>query len=148
MIVAIIDDSDDKIAALKRWLNNYNSEWEVVMARSFQSGVRLLKSVSPDVVLLDMTLPTSEHTDGRAEGRKRLLGGKEILAEMEFEGVNSKVVVCTQFDIFPAPSGSMSLDSLTAELKREYPDFFLGSIYFSHTDQGWCSKLSAFLEGI
>lgn len=148
MNVLIIDDSDDKISALTKEVVEWSPASVVSIAKSFQSGIKQLRSLKPDIVLLDMTLPTSEFPDGRASGRKRFLGGKELLAEMEFEELESKVIICTQFDTFPGPSGSISLNSLVTQLSQDHPGLVTGGLFFSHVDTSWRNKLRQLLGEI
>ena len=73
MKVLIIDDSDYKIQALQSLVKDLGIACEVEIALRFKQGwVRSAKQ--PDLLLLDMTLPTSERTDGRLEGRTRIFG--------------------------------------------------------------------------
>lgn len=148
MNVLIIDDSDDKINYLMKEIQDWSRASQISIAKSFQSGIKKLKALKPDLVLLDMTLPTSEFPDGRASGRKRFLGGRELLAEMDFEELQSKVIIFTQFDSFPGPRGSISLQSLLKELERDYPNHLIGGIYFSHIDNSWRAQLRSALSKI
>lgn len=146
MKVLIIDDSDYKIQALQALLKQTGVASEMFLARSFQSGLRAIKETSPDLLLLDMTLPTSERSDGRLEGRTRIYGGREILAEMELDNLRPKVVVVTQFDHFGEPPHSTDLSVLLRQLEELYPNHFLGGVYFSNIDSSWQPKLLGILE--
>lgn len=148
MNALIIDDSEDKVNALRGILADWNPAMAIHVARSFQGAISALLKFEYRIVLLDMTLPTYEHPDGRADGRQRLYGGRELLAEMEFENVATKVVICTQFDSFPGPNGAVSLGSLLGELLATYPKLLVGGVYYSHVDSCWRREIAALLKKI
>lgn len=145
MKVLIIDDSEYKIKSIKAVVEAFLNANEIDVAKSFQTGlVKLLNK--PDLLLLDMTLPTSEGDDGQLEGRMRIFGGKEIMAEMEFLEINSKVVIITQFDRFGDPQNEINSADLFDLLKAEFPTLYYGGIYFSHVDFAWRQELGALLK--
>jgi DNA-binding NarL/FixJ family response regulator len=141
MNVLIIDDSDYKIKSLKALLAELDFISDVFVAKSFHSGIRALAEIKPQLVLLDMTLPTSERADGRLEGRTRIYGGREILMEMEEDRIDAKVIVVTQFDHFGEPPNSIDLKTLLTELHDQYPTLFVGGVYYSNVDARWRDNL-------
>lgn len=150
MNVLIIDDSEDKVSALRAEVLDWQPEANILVARSFQGAMKMLTSTSSKlhVILLDMTLPTHDNPDGSCGGRNRLYGGRELLAEMDFEGVQTTVILCTQFDTFPGPDGPTSLQDLVGILRREYPGLLCGGIYFSHVDSSWRAQLRRMLNSM
>jgi DNA-binding NarL/FixJ family response regulator len=148
MRLLIIDDSEYKIQSLQAVVKECLGGSETKVAKCFQTGVRVLNEFKPDLVLLDMSLPTSERSDGELEGRTRIFGGKDILAEMKFEGIKSKVVVVTQFDHFGEPPNSINLETLLSQLKNSFPELYAGGVYYSNVDASWREKLRAILQAI
>src|SRR4051812_45722790 len=100
MRILILDDSDYKIKSIHDALIEWKVSQDTQIARSFQKGLLAIKQFLPDLIILDMTLPTSEREDGVLTGRTRVFGGREILHEMELESIDAKVIVVTQFDRF------------------------------------------------
>jgi CheY-like chemotaxis protein len=148
MKILIIEDSDYKIQSLQSLLKECGIGSDVQVAKCFQSGKRALREFQPDLLLLDMTLPTSERSDGQLEGRTRIFGGREILAEMEFLNCKAKVVIVTQFDNFGEPPNSVDLKSLFQILKERFPSLFLGGVYYSNVDSSWQGNLRRILKQI
>lgn len=148
MKALIIDDTEYKIESLTGILAECAFISQVRVARSFQSGVHTVKDYRPDVVLLDMSLPTSERPSGELEGRTRIYGGREILAEMDFDELDARVIIVTQFDHFGEPPHSVTLETLLAQLQKSYPKLFVGGIYYSNVDTLWRHKLLTLLENI
>ena len=145
MKVLIIDDSDYKIDALKSVLESGKFATNIAIARSFHTGVRQLQEFAPDLVLLDMSIPTFEGPQGELGGRTRLFGGRELLAEMEFLELKARVIVVTQFDRFGDGPNTVELNALLADLTDAHPELVLGGIYYSNTDTRWRDKLWGFL---
>lgn len=146
MNVLVIDDSDYKIEALERVLAKRFAATSVVVARSFISGLKELESYTPDVVLLDMSLPTYDPGQPGRDGRMRIYGGREILVEMELLALDAKVVVITQFDIFGEPPNTKDLLTLNSELKQEFPTHYAGTVYYNNRAAGWENDLVQMLQ--
>jgi DNA-binding NarL/FixJ family response regulator len=144
----IIEDLEYKIESLQSAINREYKDAQVKVARSFQTGKRALKEFLPDVVLLDMTLPTSEKPDGKLEGRNRIFGGRDILAEMDDLGLTCKVVIVTQFDSFDDPPKSITAKDLFQQLGQKYPKQFVGGIYYSNVDSTWQQQLRRILKSL
>lgn len=148
MRILIIDDSDYKIKNIQSLLGESSIDCSVRIAKSFQRGVQSLKEFKPDLVLLDMTLPTSERPDGGLEGRMRIFGGREILAEMQFEELKAKVIIVTQFDHFGEPPTSVELRALLQQLKEKFPEHYAGGVYYSNVTSAWREDLGAMIRRI
>jgi hypothetical protein len=88
-----------------------------------------------------MTLPTFENRYGEIEGRMRLYGGRELLAEMEFLNLSAKVIIVTQFDRFGEPPNTIELPSLLKQLSQAYPELIIGGVYYSNVNSRWRQEL-------
>lgn len=141
MKILIVDDSEYKVEAMRSLLAECCATTEVIVARSFQGGLARLEEECPDLVLLDMTLPTSEREDGQLDGRDRLYGGKELLGEMDLIELDTSVILVSQFDHFGEPPHSVQLGTLTEQLKLQYPSLFVDSVYYSNVDSRWRERL-------
>jgi DNA-binding NarL/FixJ family response regulator len=148
MKILIIEDSDYKIQSLISFLNSMQLAEEVEVARSYQTAKKLLKEFSPELVLLDMTLPTSEKPDGQLEGRNRIFGGRDILAEIEFLDVECHVIIVTQFDSFGEPPNTINAKDLFQQLSSKYKRYFIGGVYYSNVDSSWQGQLKLLLKTI
>jgi CheY-like chemotaxis protein len=146
MKVLIIDDSEYKIKSLSEFIKERQHSSEIIIARSFQCAIREIKVHRPALILLDMTLPTSTDAMGQLEGRVRIFGGREILSEMDLEGITSNVIVFTQFDHFGEQTHSVDRETLFGQLAKQFPNVFIGGIYYSNIDSHWRGQLSALLN--
>lgn len=146
MTVLIIDDSDYKIESLEELLRPLPYVGKIRVARSFHGGLHAILSDKPDIILMDMSIPTSERDDGSPDGRDRMFGGRELMAEMQFHHVTAHVIVVTQFDQFGAPDQAITLEALLDELHNRFPSLFLGGVYYNIVDSGWKLKLVRLLS--
>ena len=146
MKALIIDDIEYKIQSLRSVLEKFECIKDIKIAKSFQTGVHAILEYQPDLVLLDMSLPTSERSGGEPEGRNRMYGGREILSEMKSEDIAAKVIIVTQFDNFGHAPNIISLDNLLNQLKRDYPRLFAGGIYYDFADVAWKAKLTTLIK--
>src|SRR5690348_9464414 len=148
MKILIIEDSDYKIQSLLSFLNSMRLGEQVQVARSYQAGKKMLKEFSPELLLLDMTLPTSEKADGQLEGRIRIFGGRDILGELQFLDIDCRVIIVTQFDSFGQPPNTINAKDLFQQLSTKYGKYFVGGVYYSNVDSAWQGQLKIFLRTI
>lgn len=141
MKILVIDDSEYKIEGVRSLLNSIGFNENVVFARSFQSGMRALREFKPDLTILDMTIPTSETSTGELEGRVRIFGGRDFLAEIDYENITTKVIILTQFDRFLGSAKPIDLATLSKQLTAAYPKILDSTIYFSNVNSVWQSEL-------
>ncbi|MHB1078345.1 MAG: response regulator [Prosthecobacter sp.] len=146
MKMLIIDDADYKIDAMRDVVSNVLPKADIQVARSFQTGLHAIEASKPDLILLDMTLPTSERSDKKLDGRMRFYGGRELMAEMELIEVESKVIIVTQFDNFPSHPNSTTLSELLDTLKRRFPKIYLGGVHYDTNSGAWRSELEILLK--
>jgi hypothetical protein len=148
MKFAIIDDSSYKIDSLFGILSRKFPESPIEIAKTFQSAMKMLGDYQPDVVLLDMSLPTSEKEDGRIGGRGRIYGGRELMAEMEFMEIAPQVIIVSQFEAFREDGVSVDLAVLLKELEQDFPALYVGGVFYSTVDNTWEGKLDTLLHRI
>lgn len=146
MKILILDDSDYKIKNIQDALREWSIGDDILVARSFQKGMMAIKNLKPDLVVLDMTLPTSERDDGILTGRSRMFGGREIIEEIAFEQLSLKVIVVTQFDRFGEPPKSLLLEDLIDDLHERFSNMFIGGIYYNNVDTRWREDLRTLLR--
>jgi DNA-binding NarL/FixJ family response regulator len=145
MKVLIIEDTDYKVEGLSNVVAEALPNAKVTCARAFHTGIEKLREFKPNIVLLDMTLPTFETETGELDGRTRLYGGREVLAEMEFAGVKPKVIIVTQFDRFGEPPNVIEFPALLKQLSKSFPDLISGGVYFSNVTTRWRRDLHSLL---
>lgn len=146
MIIYLIEDDDLKATRLIEYINTYFPKGEISRFFSYQSGLRALQQTLPDLLLLDMTIPTFDPGPKRREGRPRSLGGKDIMRKMLHGNLNTKVVVVTQFGNFGEGDTSINCEQLKQSCKQEFPGLFCGLSQYHASSTDWRLELDEILE--
>lgn len=144
MQILLIEDDEEKLRQITDFLMSSFTEPKVVVARSFDAGLRkvISDSTTTDVVLLDMSMPSydiswREPTGGVPES----FAGRELLAQMKLRSIRIPTIVVTMFDSFGEKPNKMSLEQLSAQLKQHYSPPFRDLVYYNSRQEGWRSAL-------
>ena len=100
MNLLIIEDDMSKIKKIKSFIEDNYQEFSVNEAHSYQSGMKNVLNFKPDVILLDMSLPTYDVSPREQGGRPRSFGGRDILYEIKRKKMSSRAIIVTQFEDF------------------------------------------------
>ncbi len=142
MQLLLVEDDQNKRDRITAYLAEDYPSVSVSVACSLVSGLRAANEISPDLVILDMTLP---NYDGPTEGRSNRMhafGGEEFLRQAKRRKINTKVVVVTQFETFGDPPNLKTLIDISNSLSQKYAEIFIGSIYYHASQSKWKSELS------
>lgn len=144
MKILIVEDDFDKRERIRSHvISSLSTDVEVIEAESLRSGLKALinSATGFDLVLLDMSMPGFDITaDERFGGEPESFAGEEIMAQMKLRGLNSPVVIITQYKSFA--KGAVGLDDLEREFSRLYSEFFKGVIYYNSALERWKMDLS------
>ncbi|WP_433740042.1 response regulator [Pseudomonas putida] len=147
MTIYIVEDSALKANNIISFLSEFYGEDEQLrLFLSFQSGLKALELEPPGLVILDMTLPTFDRRPNAREGRLRPLGGYDIMRKLKLKNINTKVIVVTQLESFGDDEDEVSFKEITAQCYREFPEFFLGSVYYDQNGTSWRHELEKILR--
>ncbi|HWE96273.1 MAG TPA: hypothetical protein VG269_20080 [Tepidisphaeraceae bacterium] len=144
MRVLIIDDDGDKRKALAEFVRELYPDAVNIEKASYQSGCEEALISAPDIILLDMTLPTYDviPAEGETGGRHRPYGGRDVLRELSRRDMPSRVVIVTQYDMFSDGEDVNSLDDLKARLVSEFRSNYVATIFFQSSSSSWRSELA------
>jgi CheY-like chemotaxis protein len=146
MLTYLIEDSEIKTRRIRELLSRKFAELlEVVVFSSYQSALRAVKDQAPAIMILDMTLPNFDRGPNRREGKQRPLGGYEVMRKMRLSGISALTVVVTQLESFGDGDEAVSFKDITKTLCVEFPDHFMGSVYYEQVDLKWQVKLEELL---
>ncbi|MEO3864548.1 hypothetical protein [Rheinheimera fenheensis] len=146
-MIYIIEDNILKSEQIIDFLNaKFNlDEKEVSVFMSFQSGLKAIESKLPRMVILDMTLPTFDRKPNAREGRLRPLGGYDLMRKMALKGLKCQVIVVTQLESFGDGEDEIGFDEITEKCSSEFPDLFVGSVYFDQGGVTWRGSLESMI---
>jgi CheY-like chemotaxis protein len=147
--ILISEDDDPKLERLREFILDRYTNAIVLSAGAANATLAALRVDLPDLLLLDMSLPTFEVGRGEPGGRPQDFGGLEVMDFMELEDLICPVVIVTQYEAFPLSRGeNMSLDDVASKAHLEHPSMFKRLIYYSSVTRAWEEELSTALESI
>jgi CheY-like chemotaxis protein len=146
MNVLIVEDDENKRLQLKQFLDELRLGITCQVARSLQSGVRALREKSPELVILDMTLPNFDAGPDEPGGQIYPLGGREFLEQMVRFNITVPVIVVTQFETFGKGSRQMNIETLDQQLRRDYGHVYKGTVYYHAAIHGWKDELAKLIK--
>lgn len=143
MRVLIIEDDDLKYKHITKYCKELLPDSKFVWEKSFQTGLHELLNTEYDLILLDMSMHIYEKSAEEAGGSFETYAGRMILSEIDINEIDTKVIVITGYDIY---NDGKTLATLKQELREEFDDFYLDTIYFIGREETWKSKLKSLIE--
>ena len=144
--ILIAEDEGPKLANVRTFVEGLLRNANIKEARSVRSTVDLLRSWKPNLLLLDMSLPTFDIRPGEPGGRPQGFGGIEVLRIMGFEERVVPVVVITAYEAYNDRGIDIGLIDLSVRLSKDHPGTFRGLVYYNSVVGGWQEKLSSYIE--
>ena len=138
--ILLVEDDEDKREQLIKFISDQNLG-SLTEVRSFQSGLKKIKTYSYDLILLDMTMPTFDISATENGGRSQPFGGELLLFEMQRRQIHSKVIVITQFDLFGEGEDEINLRDLDIRLSAQFSNNYIGVVQYSISYTSWKEKL-------
>jgi len=148
MNILIIEDDPNKLLQLTDCVRGLVVGADIVTTKSYQSGLREAVLRVPDVIVLDMSMPTYDVTPVERGGKIRPFAGREILHQLKRRSVHTRVVVVTQFERFGDGSDVMTLDALGTSLREEFADQYLGTVFYQPGHDEWREALRCVFTGL
>lgn len=145
MKILLVEDEDPKRRHIEAFLQEHFSNPEIRLAKSVRSALEELEISIPDLLILDMSLPTFDIGAGETGGRPQGFGGRELMRNIELEGINCRCVILTGYEAFSKAGGQVGLDALNSELNDEHPDNFLGMLHYNSAYGDWRERLMKIL---
>lgn len=148
MRILLVEDEEPKQRHIENFLHRTLKAPTITLARSVRGALASLKQEIPDVVILDMSLPTFEIGGEEAGGRPQGFGGIEVIRNMDLDDIVAPVVFLTGYEAFTKAGGQLSLDVLAEEIRDDHPELFHGIIHFNSAYGDWQARLRATLESL
>jgi len=143
MRILVVDDDENKLRHMLALLKDSFQDYEVEDRRSYQSGMKALLTNPPDLLVLDMTMPTFDIGGREKGGRERRYAGQEILEEMDRKEIAVPVIIVTQFEQFGQGDDRVTLQELRVQLAASYPGHYVAIIYYQAANSKWMYELTA-----
>ena len=144
--VLVVDDDPHKIRQLAGCVRDEYPHAEVIERKSYQSGLKAALLDSPDLIILDMTMPTYDVGGKEVGGRERRYAGHQILRQLRRKNSNAQVIIVTQFEKFGEGKDLVTLDELKIQLRNEFDDRYLGVVFYQAADSRWKHELCGMMS--
>jgi CheY-like chemotaxis protein len=142
LAVLIVEDEAPKRTHIERFVLEVVPFAKIRVARSVNSALDAIDDSLPDLMLLDMSLPTFDVDKDEAGGRPQGFGGKEIMRHMKLSKVSCSVIVITGYEAFPRDAGKpVELSQIKEELATEFPSMLVGMLHYNSTYEEWKHEL-------
>jgi len=145
MHVIIVEDDDAKAGQLCAVVATVTSIVPDVV-KSINSALRKLAEIEPHVMILDMSLPAFDYSTDEGGFRHIALGGRDVLDEVDRLGYHTLIIVVSAFDRFGETEGAWTIADLSADLEKQYPRNFCGSVWYSPVVDTWELSLTSLLR--
>lgn len=139
--VLIVEDESPKQKNLTKFFSENYCDFELLFAMSVGSALDEIEDSDLDLVILDMSLPTTDVGDKESGGRPQGFGGLEVLTNITILGKIIPVIVLTGYESFLKEEGDVSLDKLRDEWMALYPSVLRGVLHYSSTYGNWIDEL-------
>ena len=145
MRILFIEDHPRKKEQIIGFLNEIFKEPMIETRESYNSGLRELISNNQgyDILLLDMSMPNYDITTEDNGGDWLPFAGKLILKNMYLREILTKVIVITMHGSFDDGTKLTELDN---DLKEEFPNNYVGYVYYALTNIEWKVQLESHLK--
>ncbi|MFT3993609.1 MAG: hypothetical protein QM660_04830 [Dysgonomonas sp.] len=147
MKILFIEDHPLKQAQINKYISETFVGCEIETKNSYISGLKeLIKNHNVyDILFLDISMPNYDISSEDSGGDWMPLAGKNILKEMYLRDIPTKAIVITMHGSFDDGTKITELDS---DLQSEFPDNYIGYVYYSQINEDWKEKLSQLLNTI
>jgi CheY-like chemotaxis protein len=147
MKILIADDSADKISELTQYFDSFEYDCQIDISMSFKETVSKAGDKFYDLLMLDMTMPTSSNKVRRRGTKARSLAGKDVLATLSYYCVKPpKCIIFSQFSEFGRHDDIASLDEIYHGLLKTYSEFLCGYIVYDSTSDDWKNALKKLID--
>jgi CheY-like chemotaxis protein len=144
--ILVIEDDGNKLSQICTFLNEHFQSVELRTARSLQSGIKQVRASTPDLILLDMTLPNFDATPDDPGGQTHNFGGKEFLKQLDRFDFRVPVIVVTQFITFGRGPQTIKLEDLDKDLRASFSPNYVGAVYYHASLHRWKEELQRLVE--
>lgn len=146
--ILIVEDSESKLNSIQAVVERVMPNAYLRKAYSVRSAIDALEEESPDFIIADMSLPTYDIEVRERGGTPRSFGGIEVFETLERYEMVIPVLVVTSFPVLSEGSKSLGLVELSEQLRQDFPDNFLDTVYFDSAFSDWERSIESNLKSV
>jgi len=141
--ILIVEDDSHKRDNLVNVVRAVKPDADMSLAHSYRSALSQLLAEPPDLMILDMSLPTFDISGDEAGGRHRTFAGRDILFELRRRNVHVRAIIVTQYQEFGERRSRISLDALTLEMESAFGDVLVCVVHYAASQSSWEDELGS-----
>lgn len=146
--VLIVEDSESKRISIEAVLEREFPGVIIKRALSVRSAIDNLEVSVPEMVIADMSLPTFDIETRERGGTPRPFGGIEVFETLDRNDITVPVLVVTSYPEISDGKQSMGLRELSGKLKAEFPNSFVGVVYFDSAYSEWEREITSYFSEV
>ncbi|MFU6940166.1 response regulator [Pseudomonas aeruginosa] len=146
--ILIVEDSESKLTSIQGVVERIIPDVRLRKAYSVRSAIDALEEHVPDFIIADMSLPTYDIESRERGGTPRPFGGIEVFETLERYEMEIPTLVVTSYPVLSEGSKSLGLTELSKQLKKDFPNNFLDTVYFDSAFSDWELRIESNLRSI
>ncbi|WP_024666436.1 response regulator [Pseudomonas syringae] len=146
--ILIVEDSESKLTSIQGVVERVIPYVTLRKAYSVRSAIDALEEYVPDFIIADMSLPTYDIESRERGGTPRPFGGIEVFETLERYEMEIPTLVVTSYPVLSEGSKSLGLTELSRQLKKDFPNTFLDTVYFDSAFSDWELRIESNLKSI
>lgn len=147
MNLLIVEDDDYKFSQLEKFSKDILGNVSIHYAASVRDAVKTLESITPQKIILDMSLPS--HSPKAGEGSPLSLpnGGIEVILELSsLNLIEIPIIILTQYSEIEIEDEYYTINQAHKAIQENYGINNFKVVYYEHENEKWKSILKGFLE--
>lgn len=143
MRVLLVEDNPNKRNAIVDFYESAFPEDDLATADSLIGGLRLARDLRPNIVLLDMSLPSRTAAAlGASASTTQAFAGKEFLWRVKRMNFKTQVILVSMFETFGVSPNITTLTDLDNEMRERYPNLYVSFVHYSPSDDRWQTEIA------
>lgn len=147
MKILIVEDDSFKYSQAASLLKEVFQESELIHYDNVYEAVNYIRSESPDLILLDMSLPSHPAIAGQGSPVSMPTGGIEIIMELrQIRKNNIKIIILTQYPDVEIEYEYYSIEESEFVIKRIFNMEILSVLHYDNESNEWKNKIKEILK--
>ncbi|APR70783.1 hypothetical protein F909_03796 [Acinetobacter sp. ANC 3929] len=146
--ILIVEDDSQKFLHIKNHiLKNKEHAFSLffMQANSVTDAINKIEEKQPDILILDISLPTFNISNNESGGRARHIGGVEILDFMDLMSICCKTIILTGYEAFLIENKPIDFINFKNELIEDFPNIIHDVLFYNSINANWKSKILEYI---
>lgn len=141
MNILLVEDDNNKAAKIADVIKKEFDDVNLIIAKSYHSGMQILTDLNFDLLLLDMSMPTYDMDIGDVFNRHRNYAGEDFLYEMQDLNIKVTSIIITQYDVIGEGKNQTDAKQLNKRYLEEFQNFYVGMVKYDSSVSRWREDL-------